>query len=199
MLIDEKRPEGVSLAGDIKAPLKHNTDMSPTAALEGGSQEPGVTMQQTYGELIYLYIHVSCRGFFTNRWCGELDGGIFSKGRDTTSCNWDRGSWLALVDVVCGRSFFMFSLSPSSIEGILQRALQSFRDTLTDPAYVARHSLLQKLIGNILAGSTHIDDLFPYFMNHTREKYPAVMVVPQLQKISDLTKPHLWSAQWINL
>ena len=58
VLSDESRPEGVSLAGDIQAPLKHNTDMSPTATLEGGSQEPGVTMQQKYGELIYMYLHI---------------------------------------------------------------------------------------------------------------------------------------------
>ena len=56
MLSDEKRPEGVSLAGDIQAPLKHSTDTSPTATLEGGSHEPGVTMQPKYGKLIYLHV-----------------------------------------------------------------------------------------------------------------------------------------------
>ena len=58
--------------------------------------------------------------------------------------------------------------------------------------YVSQHPLLQKLISDVMAGSAHIDDLFPHFLNHTRKKYPAVTVVPQLQKISDLTQPHMW-------
>jgi ATP-dependent RNA helicase SUPV3L1/SUV3 len=77
-------------------------------------------------------------------------------------------------------------------EGILKQSLKSFRDSLADTVSLSRQPLLFKLLGDIIAGSTHIDDLFPYFLSHTRDTYPAATVVPQLQKISDLTQPHLW-------
>ena len=77
-------------------------------------------------------------------------------------------------------------------EGILKQSLKSFRDSLADTASLSRQPLLSQLLGNIIAGSAHIDDLFPYFLSHTRETYPAATVVPQLQKISNLTQPHMW-------
>lgn len=78
-------------------------------------------------------------------------------------------------------------------ESILQQSLQSFKMSLTNMTYLSDRPLLQKLISDVLAGSAHIDDLFPHFLSHTRKKYPATTVVPQLEKISDLTQPHMWS------
>lgn len=74
----------------------------------------------------------------------------------------------------------------------MRKSLQSFRDSLTDSAYLSRRPRLLELLRDIIAGSSHMDDLFPYFLSHTREMNPAVTIVPQLQKISNLTQPHMW-------
>jgi ATP-dependent RNA helicase SUPV3L1/SUV3 len=77
-------------------------------------------------------------------------------------------------------------------ETILERSLQSFKGSLSNSSYISKRPLLPKLLGDIMAGSAHVDDLFPYFLSHARQKYPAVTVVPQLQEISNLTQPHMW-------
>ena len=88
--------------------------------------------------------------------------------------------------------FSLPSLISSPLETILERSLQSFKNSLTNSAYISKRPLLPKLLGDIIAGTAHVDDLFPYFLSHARQKYPAVTVVPQLQEISNLTQPHMW-------
>ena len=80
----------------------------------------------------------------------------------------------------------------SPLEHILDKSLQSFKASLTCTAYISKQPNLQKLLGDVIAGSAHIDELFPYYLKHTREKYPAVTLIPQLREISNLSEPHLW-------
>lgn len=76
------------------------------------------------------------------------------------------------------------------LEYIQERSFASFRtycfETSTLPA-----ELYIKLY-DIIKGSAHPDDLFPYFLNHAREIFPHLDCMNDLKKISDLTNPASW-------
>lgn len=45
---------------------------------------------------------------------------------------------------------------------------------------------------DIIKGGAHSDDLFPYFLNYSREIFPHLNCMNDLKKISDLTNPSSW-------
>ncbi|XP_070539645.1 ATP-dependent RNA helicase SUPV3L1, mitochondrial-like [Ptychodera flava] len=48
---------------------------------------------------------------------------------------------------------------------------------------------LHIILSDIMSGSGHIDDIFPYFMQHSRQVFPMLDCMDDLKKISDLTSP----------
>ena len=64
----------------------------------------------------------------------------------------------------------------SPLEHIVHESLQSFKASLTcSTAYISKQPNLQKLLSDVIAGSAHIDDIFPYYLNYTQEKYHSVI------------------------
>ncbi|XP_030841445.1 ATP-dependent RNA helicase SUPV3L1, mitochondrial [Strongylocentrotus purpuratus] len=51
---------------------------------------------------------------------------------------------------------------------------------------------LHIVLSDILVGAGHIDDIFPYFIRHARQIFPALDCMEDLKKISDLTDPAQW-------
>ncbi|KAJ8025711.1 ATP-dependent RNA helicase SUPV3L1, mitochondrial [Holothuria leucospilota] len=51
---------------------------------------------------------------------------------------------------------------------------------------------LHIILSDILVGAGHIDDIFPYFLRHARQVFPALDCMDDLRKISDLTDPAQW-------
>lgn len=47
-------------------------------------------------------------------------------------------------------------------------------------------------ISDILQGAGHIDDIFPYFLQHARKIFPHLECMDDLKKISDLRTPANW-------
>ena len=47
-------------------------------------------------------------------------------------------------------------------------------------------------ISDIVKGSCHVDDLFPFFLNHARIVFPHIECIEELKKISDSRLPHNW-------
>ena len=51
---------------------------------------------------------------------------------------------------------------------------------------------LHVIFSDILAGAGHVDDIFPYFLQHAKQVYPHLECIEDLRKISDLTEPAHW-------
>lgn len=51
---------------------------------------------------------------------------------------------------------------------------------------------LHVVISDILQGAGHVDDLFPYFLQHARQMFPHLECMDDLKKISDLREPANW-------
>lgn len=47
-------------------------------------------------------------------------------------------------------------------------------------------------LSDILRGAGHIDDMFPFFLEHARRCFPHLDCMDDLRKISDLTTPANW-------
>ncbi|GAB1598972.1 ATP-dependent RNA helicase SUPV3L1, mitochondrial-like [Argonauta hians] len=48
------------------------------------------------------------------------------------------------------------------------------------------------ILNDIIHGAGHIDDIFPYFLQHSREVFPHLVCMEDLKKISDLRLPANW-------
>jgi len=51
---------------------------------------------------------------------------------------------------------------------------------------------LYVLFSDILAGASHIHDIFPYFLTHARKVFPHLECLDDLKLVSDLTDPPNW-------
>lgn len=51
---------------------------------------------------------------------------------------------------------------------------------------------LHVLLHDIIRGGSHVDDLFPFFLEHARLVFPHLECVEELKKISDSRLPHNW-------
>lgn len=75
---------------------------------------------------------------------------------------------------------------------LLHQAFLSFR------RHCLEHDLAPDLhitISDILQGAGHVDDLFPYFLQHARLAFPHLDCLEDLKKISDLRTPANWYSQ----
>lgn len=59
---------------------------------------------------------------------------------------------------------------------------------------------LHIIISDIIQGSGHVDDLFPFFLRHAKQMFPHLDCMDDLKQISDLRQPANWytSARAIN-
>ncbi|KAJ8724894.1 hypothetical protein PYW07_015852 [Mythimna separata] len=72
---------------------------------------------------------------------------------------------------------------------LLHQAFLSFR------RHCLEHDLppdLHIVISDIIQGAGHVDDLFPYFLRHSRQAFPHLDCLDDLKKISDLRTPANW-------
>ncbi|CAF0843822.1 unnamed protein product [Adineta steineri] len=51
---------------------------------------------------------------------------------------------------------------------------------------------LHIVLSDIISGSGHVTDIFPYFLRHAREMFPHLSCMEDLKKISDLRDPANW-------
>ena len=51
---------------------------------------------------------------------------------------------------------------------------------------------MKEVLVRIISGDGHVDDLFPFFLAFARQRYPMVVGMPQLERISDLAHPSMW-------
>lgn len=91
---------------------------------------------------------------------------------------------------VYAMNVYKFVLLFPRLGNIQQHVFSSFRrycfTTKTIPT-----ELYVKLY-DIVNGAVHVDDLFPYYLEHAREMYPHLTCMNDLKKISDLTTPASW-------
>lgn len=80
---------------------------------------------------------------------------------------------------------------------LLRKSFDQFRRYCadTDPLPVELHII----ISDILAGAGHVDDIFPYFLQHAKQVFPHLECIEDLKKISDLTEPAHWYPNARNL
>ena len=48
------------------------------------------------------------------------------------------------------------------------------------------------IFSDVIQGAAHVDDLFPYFINHAKQIFPHLSCMDDLKKISDLRSPANW-------
>ena len=73
---------------------------------------------------------------------------------------------------------------------LFHQAFKSFHNYILNS-----HSLepeLHIILGDLLVGAGHVDDIFPYFIRHAHRVFPALDCMDDLKKISDLTDPAQW-------
>ena len=75
---------------------------------------------------------------------------------------------------------------------ILVQALNRFSKAVCGSYHPEDVGLKEVLMG-IISGEGHVDDLFPFFLAYARQRYPMLVGMPQLQRISDLAHPTKWS------
>ncbi|XP_072027344.1 ATP-dependent RNA helicase SUPV3L1, mitochondrial-like [Amphiura filiformis] len=73
---------------------------------------------------------------------------------------------------------------------LFHQSLRSFQN------YIVKSELLEAelhfILSDLLVGSGHVDDIYPYFIKHALKVYPALNCMDDLMKISDLTDPAQW-------
>lgn len=74
-------------------------------------------------------------------------------------------------------------------ECLQQQAFGSFRRFCLEPNLPVD---LHIIIADILQGSRHVDDLYPFFIAHACQVFPHLMCMDDLRKISDLRTPASW-------
>ncbi|XP_038045305.1 ATP-dependent RNA helicase SUPV3L1, mitochondrial-like [Patiria miniata] len=75
-------------------------------------------------------------------------------------------------------------------ELLFHQAFVSFRKYIVEVESLEPD--LHIILSDILVGAGHVDDIFPYFMRHARQVFPALDCMDDLRKISDLTDPAQW-------
>ncbi|XP_054766320.2 ATP-dependent RNA helicase SUPV3L1, mitochondrial-like isoform X2 [Lytechinus pictus] len=75
-------------------------------------------------------------------------------------------------------------------DNLFHQSFMSFRKYITEVESVEPD--LHIILSDILVGAGHIDDIFPYFIRHARQIFPALDCMDDLKKISDLTDPAQW-------
>lgn len=76
------------------------------------------------------------------------------------------------------------------IEYIQQKSFASFRQYCFQTKSIPAELYIK--LYDIINEAAHLDDLFPYFLKHTREIFPHLSCMGDLKKISDLTNPSSW-------
>lgn len=71
-----------------------------------------------------------------------------------------------------------------------QQAFASFRQFCFESGNLPTE--LHIVITDILQGSRHSDDLYPYFMTHAKDVFPHLNCMDDLKAISDLRTPAHW-------
>lgn len=84
------------------------------------------------------------------------------------------------------------------LESIQQQSLASFRRFCLESTNLPVD--LHIVFSDILQGAGHVDDIFPFFLQHAKQIFPHLDCMDDLKKISDLRKPANWypSARAIN-
>jgi hypothetical protein len=70
---------------------------------------------------------------------------------------------------------------------LYHQAYISFRKYCLDVKHLPTE--LYILFSDVLKGSAHVDDIFPYFLRHARKVFPHLDCLEDLRVISDLTDP----------
>lgn len=84
-------------------------------------------------------------------------------------------------------SFFLFSVC---IARLFHQAFISFRKYVLEVTSLPAD--LHIIISDICCGAGHIDDIYPYFMRHTKQIFPMLDCMDDLRKLSDLRLPAYW-------
>ncbi|XP_019851879.1 PREDICTED: ATP-dependent RNA helicase SUPV3L1, mitochondrial-like isoform X2 [Amphimedon queenslandica] len=104
------------------------------------------------------------------------------------------GDLVEMCEQLKGREKLLKSVAAGQgITGeIYDEVLTSFCELLQDPTQYSENTALSNTVESIHRGSTHVDSLFTYFINHAHKCYPLLYVLPQLKNIADLTSPAQW-------
>ena len=73
---------------------------------------------------------------------------------------------------------------------LFQQSFSSFRKMCVENEVMSPE--LHIVMNDITRGYGHVDDLFPFFMNHARIVFPHLECIDELKKISDSRLPHVW-------
>ncbi|CAD5113633.1 DgyrCDS2795 [Dimorphilus gyrociliatus] len=73
---------------------------------------------------------------------------------------------------------------------LLHQAYVSFRRYCVESSSLPVD--LHIVLSDILQGSGHVDDIFPYFLRHAKTMFPHIDCLEDLRKISDLRTPASW-------
>lgn len=73
---------------------------------------------------------------------------------------------------------------------LYHQAYVSFRKFCMDVQHLPPE--LYVMFSDVLVGSRHTDDIFPYFLTHARRVFPHLECLDELKMISDLTEPSNW-------
>lgn len=76
---------------------------------------------------------------------------------------------------------------------IQQKSFASFRQYCFQTKSIPAELYIK--LYDIINGSAHHDDLFPYFVQHAKEIFPHLSCMDDLKQISDLTNPSMWYPQ----
>ena len=70
--------------------------------------------------------------------------------------------------------------------------MSSFCSLLRKPKHIKLNNALYEVLIRVHDRQSHVDDLFPFLIEHVRQKYPLVFTLPKLKSICDLSDPTNW-------
>ena len=91
-------------------------------------------------------------------------------------------------------SSFPFYLLPifGYVDDLYHGVMRSFCSLIRSPCNISSKSGLSEVLLAVHEGECLLDDLFPYFIEHTRQKHPLVLAMRDLKIVSDLSDPLNW-------
>ena len=95
------------------------------------------------------------------------------------------------IDSKCNQfDFTMLFKTWISTAKIFHQAFVSFRKYCAKSAVLPPE--LHILFSDVISGAGHTDDLFPFFLKHSKQCFPHLDCMDDLKKISDLRSPANW-------
>jgi ATP-dependent RNA helicase SUPV3L1/SUV3 len=112
-------------------------------------------------------------------------------GEELTGCKLEKDDILKTLNAFFRRPPIRKLAEENGLDSkLFLQAFSSFRKCCLESEQLTPE--LHIVLNDIVKGFSHVDDLFPFFINHARIVFPHLECIDELKKISDSRLPHAW-------